>query len=110
MGETHKGLRASVASADALGEDCHITTTSADLRALLADHDEHRRIAAYLDDVLQAYRERLAEREAEVERLRETLQSVADICDEDHAARDCAPRLVEIRGIARAALNQQEQL
>ena len=32
------------------------------------------------------------------------LQSIAECCDEDHAARDYASRQTEIRGIARAAI------
>lgn len=36
--------------------------------------------------------------------LLEALQSIAECCNEDHAARDYASRQTEIRGIARAAL------
>ena len=36
--------------------------------------------------------------------LLEALQSIADCCDEEHAARDYASRQAEIRGIARAAI------
>jgi hypothetical protein len=52
-----------------------------------------------------------AEAAAELRRLHalngellEALQSIADCCDEDHAARDYASRQTEIRGIARAAI------
>jgi hypothetical protein len=40
--------------------------------------------------------------------LLEALQSIADCCDEDHAARDYASRQTEIRGIARAAIARAE--
>ena len=40
--------------------------------------------------------------------LLEALQSIADCCDEDHAARDYASRQTEIRGIARAAIAKAE--
>lgn len=36
--------------------------------------------------------------------LLEALQSIAECCDEDHAARDYASRQTEIRGMARAAI------
>ncbi len=36
--------------------------------------------------------------------LLDALQSIADCCDEEHAARDYASRQTEIRGIARAAI------
>lgn len=36
--------------------------------------------------------------------LLEALQSIAECCDEDHAARDYLSRQTEIRGIARAAI------
>jgi hypothetical protein len=36
--------------------------------------------------------------------LLEALRSIADCCDEEHAARDYASRQAEIRGIARAAI------
>jgi hypothetical protein len=36
------------------------------------------------------------------------LQSIAECCDEDHAARDYASRQTEIRGIARAAIAKAE--
>ena len=38
--------------------------------------------------------------------LLEALQSIAECCDEDHAARDYASRQTEIRGIARAAIRK----
>jgi len=37
------------------------------------------------------------------------LQSIADCCDEQHAARDYASRQTEIRGIARAAITKAVQ-
>jgi hypothetical protein len=42
--------------------------------------------------------------------LLEALQSIADCCDEDHAARDYASRQTEIRGIARAAIAKAEEV
>ena len=36
------------------------------------------------------------------------LRSIADCCDEDHAARDYASRQTEIRGVARAAIAKVE--
>ena len=36
--------------------------------------------------------------------LLEALRSIADCCDEEHAARDYASRQAEIRGIARVAI------
>ncbi len=41
--------------------------------------------------------------------LLEALQSIADCCDEEHAARDYASRQTEIRGIARAAIKAVEE-
>lgn len=46
---------------------------------------------------------------ADNKRLREVLQSIADCCDEDHAARDYCSRQTEIRGIARAALQGESK-
>jgi hypothetical protein len=40
--------------------------------------------------------------------LLEALRSIADCCDEEHAARDYASRQAEIRGIARAAIAKTE--
>ena len=40
--------------------------------------------------------------------LLEALRSIADCCDEEHAARDYASRQAEIRGIARAAIAKAE--
>ena len=40
--------------------------------------------------------------------LLEALRSIADCCDEEHAARDYASRQTEIRGIARAAIAKSE--
>jgi hypothetical protein len=78
-------------------------------------------LALRLADALEAFwgadlghdRERQAA--AELRRLHamngellEALQSIADCCDEDHAARDYASRQTEIRGIARAAIARAE--
>ena len=41
--------------------------------------------------------------------LLEAMQSIADCCDEEHSARDYAPRQTEIRGIARAAIKALEE-
>ena len=38
----------------------------------------------------------------------EALRSIAECCDEDHAARDYSSRQTEIRGIARAAIDKAE--
>ena len=46
--------------------------------------------------------------ETERNRLLEALRSIADCCDEEHAARDYASRQTEIRGIARAAIAKVE--
>jgi hypothetical protein len=40
--------------------------------------------------------------------LLEALRSIADCCDEEHAARDYSSRQAEIRGIARAAIAKAE--
>ena len=50
----------------------------------------------------------IREQEAEVEALRGALESVAAICDETRTARDLQPRMTEIRGISRAALNAKD--
>jgi len=42
---------------------------------------------------------------ADRDRLHEALASVASICNETRAARDLQPRMTEIRGIARAAID-----
>ena len=51
---------------------------------------------------------KLAAVERQRDALLEALQSIADCCDEEHAARDYASRQTEIRGIARAAIKQAE--
>ena len=45
---------------------------------------------------------------AQRNQLLEALRSIADCCDEEHAARDYASRQAEIRGIARAAITKAE--
>lgn len=52
--------------------------------------------------------EALLKAEAQRDALLEAMQSIADCCDEEHAARDYAPRQTEIRGIARAAIKAAE--
>jgi hypothetical protein len=52
---------------------------------------------------------KIAAVEAQRDALLEALQSIADCCDEEHAARDYASRQTEIRGIARAAIKAEEE-
>jgi hypothetical protein len=52
---------------------------------------------------------RLEKIRAQRDLLLEALQSIADCCDEEHAARDYASRQTEIRGIARAAIKSVEE-
>ena len=47
--------------------------------------------------------------EAQRDALLEAMQSIADCCDEEHAARDYTSRQTEIRGIARAAIKAVEE-
>jgi hypothetical protein len=71
-----------------------------------------RRLAAENDALGLHLSERmkdLARVEAQRDALLEALQSIADCCDEEHAARDYASRQTEIRGIARAAIKAEEE-
>ena len=75
---------------------------SSELRRLHAENELlHKR---HHDDNAQ-YTRVLAQRDA----LLEALRSIADCCDEEHAARDYASRQAEIRGIARAAIKAVEE-
>jgi hypothetical protein len=79
----------------------------------MADQERALRLAQELD----AYHTMACHKQAAAElrrlhdlngELLEALQSIADCCDEDHAARDYASRQTEIRGIARAAIARAE--
>jgi hypothetical protein len=62
-------------------------------------------------DLESLYRKAAAELRrlhAQRNQLLEALRSIADCCDEEHAARDYASRQAEIRGIARAAIAKAE--
>jgi hypothetical protein len=79
----------------------------------MADQPEALRLADELEMNCHAGTQQCAA--AELRRLHamngellEALQSIADCCDEDHAARDYASRQTEIRGIARAAIARAE--
>jgi hypothetical protein len=73
---------------------------------------ELRRLNAECNDLahqLNRNNERNGRIIAQRDALLEALQSIADCCDEEHAARDYASRQTEIRGIARAAIKAVEE-
>jgi len=71
----------------------------------LADLVDHGSDSSHIEREVAAELRRLHALKGE---LLEALQSIAECCDEDHAARDYASRQTEIRGIARAAIAKAE--
>jgi Tfp pilus assembly protein PilN len=93
--------------ADALEQGTYLLSreraaTAAELRRLSIENDA---LGLHLSERMKD----LARVEAQRDALLEALQSIADCCDEEHAARDYASRQTEIRGIARAAIKAAEE-
>lgn len=104
MEDKHKDLRWALDHYSVM--DKSIPVNREEIRMLLAERDgliaQHHRDSAELRSICAARDEARKQRDA----MREALQSIAECCDEDHAARDYASRQTEIRGIARAALSK----
>ena len=78
---------------------------AAELRRL---HKENELLASAADKIRLFWRNEVHRLIAQRDALLEALRSIADCCDEEHAARDYASRQAEIRGIARAAIAKTE--
>ena len=82
--------------------DAQQAVAAAELRRLHASCEDYAQHKQRQDQRIQTL---YAQRDA----LLEALQSIADCCDEEHAARDYVSRQTEIRGIARAAIQVVEE-
>jgi hypothetical protein len=106
--EKSEALRLADALIERHGVESFEGDAAAELRRLSAENDLLGSAADKLrlmwrDEVQILIKEKdelIAQRDA----LLEALRSIADCCDEEHAARDYASRQAEIRGIARAAI------
>ena len=83
---------------------------AAELRRLHAENERLHQIncSHKMKLSVRGYEIQIADLEAQRDALLEALRSIADCCDEEHAARDYASRQTEIRGIARAAIAKVE--
>ena len=81
---------------------------AAELRRLYADNFSLIVVNKAFAERQEWWNERMFALETQRNQLLEALRSIADCCDEEHAARDYASRQAEIRGIARAAIAKAE--
>ena len=88
----------------------HLTSkvAAAELRRLHADNFSLIVVNKAFAERQEWWNERMFALETQRNQLLEALRSIADCCDEEHAARDYASRQAEIRGIARAAIAKAE--
>ena len=85
-----------------------IKQAAAELRLLYADNFSLIVVNKAFAERQKWWNERMFVLETQRNQLLEALRSIADCCDEEHAARDYASRQAEIRGIARAAIAKAE--
>ena len=83
-------------------------THASELRRLYADNFSLIVVNKAFAERQKWWNERMFVLETQRNQLLEALRSIADCCDEEHAARDYASRRAEIRGIARAAIAKAE--